>query len=154
VDRAPRLPPLRRVRATGTRARRLEVAAARSAFAASVSLVSMIPRPAALAAVAAAVAIAVAALARRESPPLPTEPPPRPAGNGADAVERPPEFPAANEPGERIARWVRIFASGDEGDVEWAASRLRRVGEDGRRAVREAGSAAIAGNVALVEQAL
>lgn len=103
-------------------------------------------------AVAAAAVVVAAALALRPQKPVRDEPPPAPPE--ARPIERPPEFPAVRDDGDRILHWIRTLQVGADDDVAWASALLREAGPAGRRAVRDAAFVAVESNPALVEQAL
>jgi len=99
--------------------------------------------------------LATATLCKRREAAPPTPPPTAPTQRTDEPpAERPPEFPPVADEADLVRRWIVVLSSGDDSDVSWAAGRLRRAGDDARKAVREAGFASIETNPALVEQAL
>jgi hypothetical protein len=107
--------------------------------------------------VAGAAAVVVAVLVVRAPAPAPATPPAAAPPSTPDdhaPRERPPEFPPVAGRAELISNLLRILVSGDEADVDWSVSRLVRLGDEARAAFRDAGTAAVATNPALVEQAL
>lgn len=69
-------------------------------------------------------------------------------------TEAPPVLETPPGMAERRGFWMKMLTTGDERDVFWAVTQLRRDGEAGRTAVLEAAQRSIRSNKALVQQAL
>jgi hypothetical protein len=83
-------------------------------------------------------------------PPEPTEP----HFEERQVVEPPPLRETPPGMAERRGFWLRMLTTGDERDVKWAVTQLRRDGEASRAEVLAAAQRSLRSNKALVQQAL